>query len=626
MGEIMEDVKGETEAKYHTTVDVLLDQLQQFRVGRVVATAGHHAHAANFASMPSSENNPQKEDNIDEEMGRAWHYLLQKQRDITGYGLHPGDRRTEYFSLLQQVHHIEQQLHDAILSLSINYHDQSLSSRREFWSFPSSASWTRDTTETVRRTLSTMYGYLTLKRQQAQFLGYDSLVSQVFDTHEGHPRGAGQDGSASVVTLTQIEKMHDEVAGRLSPILNRLASRGALSSGVLSSYLSASGPPSGRGNRGTSSRPRSAYSDATDPFTGRGLKLEKHVTLEGVIKFATRIVSDLFGLLIVEDESGSESSNAIRAWHDSVRLFHVYTDSQERLVGSFFLDPLARPSKISRGVTSILYPPIATASAVSSADVHLRSSPVILGMSLSIDPPAWETEPVRMNWDGVVDLMHELGHVVDILLLQSVDKLSLGVIAGHSSLPIDRSEILPKFMEHWMTDASSIRALLEMSETTTPFSNAEIEVTLQQKSHNKCMQVAQNLFYGELELELFSSRLNLRKDSILALQRELAMKRMPHDIPSSQLNESFLAPLAEIFLEAVRGRCVSRYRYLLGDIVSANVFDALMKLHASRAESEFLDTRENLIRTLTATTRVISDDLLDPSALLNLYRINNRDL
>lgn len=174
-----------------------------------------------------------------------------------------------------------------------------------------------------------------------------------------------------------------------------------------------------------------------------------------------------------------------------------------------------------------------------------------------------------------------------------------------------------------MTDLPSMHALLALSETTTPFSDDEIEASVRQHSSMKLQELAQLVFYGELELRLFSSGLNLKQDSILALQRELAHKHIPHDVPDSQSN--VLAPLVDVLQDAMSGRPVSSYRYVLGDVVSANLFRNLQRQHEQTGGDESsalnLNGLEALIRTLCDATTPISDDLLDPAALWELYGI-----
>lgn len=174
-----------------------------------------------------------------------------------------------------------------------------------------------------------------------------------------------------------------------------------------------------------------------------------------------------------------------------------------------------------------------------------------------------------------------------------------------------------------MTDLPSMFALLALSETTTPFSDDEIEASVKQHSSMKLQEIAQLVFYGELELRLFSSELNLKQDSILALQRELAHQYIPHDVPDSQSN--VLSPLVDVLQESMSGRPISWYRYLLGDVVSANLFRNLQRQHQQNdgreSSAPHFDSRLALARTLCDATAPISDDLLDPAALWELYEI-----
>ena len=176
-----------------------------------------------------------------------------------------------------------------------------------------------------------------------------------------------------------------------------------------------------------------------------------------------------------------------------------------------------------------------------------------------------------------------------------------------------------------MTDLPSMHALLALSETTTPFSDDEIEASVRQNSSMKLQELAQLVFFGELELRLFSPELNLKQDSILALQRELAHKYIPHDVPDSQSNA--LAPLVDVLQEAMGDRLISYYRYVLGDVVSANLFRNLQRQHHARHRHEQTGgghssgAREVLLRTICDATTPIPDDLLDPAALWELHGI-----
>jgi hypothetical protein len=78
--------------------------------------------------------------------------------------------------------------------------------------------------------------------------------------------------------------------------------------------------------------------------------------LESVLETMFRLVESLFGVVIDEEEN-------VNGWHPDVRLFHVYEESsvsastgdneKGAYLGSFYLDPLARPGK-EETITSLV--------------------------------------------------------------------------------------------------------------------------------------------------------------------------------------------------------------------------------------------------------------------------------
>jgi Peptidase family M3 len=357
----------------------------------------------NYAIDNAPEQSPR------DEIERALFCLVRQHRNQTGFGLHPDDRRGKYRDLLKQQRALERQLGEMVEA----YQEGG------------------STSPDMKRMVSTMYGFLHLKRQQAELLGYDSLVSHVFDK---------DGGGMAAASLGQVRALHGAVSGRLEPHLRQLAQRHEISSAATSGYLS----PSGNGNPGLSGRPPSQQSETGRPV--RPMRWEKHVTLDGALQFAAKIALDLFGLSIVEEQQASDFKD--RVWDASVRLFHVHHSATSQYLGSFYLDALARPAKAPRSFATVLYAPAAPSPSALDLSTPLTpsTSPIVVGMSLNIEPTAWDTDPVRLRWDDILSLLHEFGHVLDIFLLlnSSKERMSLGTIAGHASLPFHRSEVLPK--------------------------------------------------------------------------------------------------------------------------------------------------------------------------------------
>jgi Zn-dependent oligopeptidase len=125
-------------------------------------------------------------------------------------------------------------------------------------------------------------------------------------------------------------------------------------------------------------------------------------------------------------------------------------------------------------------------------------------------------------------------------------------------------------MELWLTERSTLYALIGMSDSSKPLSEDSIDAAFRLRSHEKALQWAQQTFYARLELELFSG-FNLRDntETIPALQTRLARALIPHDVPSPK----DLTPLLDILRENIHGRHVAWYRYLWCDALSASFME-----------------------------------------------------
>lgn len=236
-----------------------------------------------------------------------------------------------------------------------------------------------------------MYNYIGVQTHIAQILGYESVVDQLFRNR--------------TATLPAIEALHDAVRERIVPSLPQPSEFTALSELM---------------SRGNSERmtPRQQQ-EAND---GRAMvRLERHVTLDGAMAFLSRLLQDLLQVSLVHDAE-------FRGWNRTARLYHVMENDIQ--VGSFFLDPFDAKAIPRANVTVPIY-----------CRSQFHSTP-LLGVRLSADPPSWDTEPIRLTWTDTEALLHEVGHAVEYLLQST--KLPLGTVAGFETIPLDRTELLPK--------------------------------------------------------------------------------------------------------------------------------------------------------------------------------------
>jgi len=174
-----------------------------------------------------------------------------------------------------------------------------------------------------------------------------------------------------------------------------------------------------------------------------------------------------------------------------------------------------------------------------------------------------------------------------------------------------------------MMDKSTIYALINFSESERGFSDESIQAAFRVRARRKQLELAQQTFFGSLELRLFSGFDLAGGESMMALQHRLASELVPHDVP----DETDIGPLLDIIQENVAGRHVAWYRYLLCDAASANLF--------SHLKDEYSGDKSGLRRQLRRTVLLAGNDNdagsirstieeiggLDARALFDIYRI-----
>jgi len=175
-------------------------------------------------------------------------------------------------------------------------------------------------------------------------------------------------------------------------------------------------------------------------------------------------------------------------------------------------------------------------------------------------------------------------------------------------------------MEHWLLKKETIYALVLLSGSEQGFSDESIEAAFRVRSRRKALELAQQAFYSSLEMYLFSSEFDIRGgESILAVQHRFANEYCPHDLP----DEKSISPLLDIMKENATGRKCFWYRYLLCDVVSANLFRRVetFKTVASRSgdSSAVGEIQKDIWGSIFAIDKTNID--VDPEALFGHYQL-----
>ncbi len=160
-------------------------------------------------------------------------------------------------------------------------------------------------------------------------------------------------------------------------------------------------------------------------------EVRQYFTLGKVLAGLFRVVESLFDVSIREERAA--------AWHASVRFFRIERGSE--LVGSFYLDPYARPGKRSgawmdevRGrwarPDGRLQPPVAT---------------LVCNFTPPLAAADGTPRDALLTHDDVATLFHEFGHGLHHLLTRVED---IGV-AGIAGVEWDACELPSQFMENF---------------------------------------------------------------------------------------------------------------------------------------------------------------------------------
>jgi len=329
------------------------------------------------------------------EVHRAADCLVRSHAQATGFGLESEDERKQYRKYVSALEDVEVELQ--------------------------SVTKPRLTQQLVRD----MYNYVGLRTEQAKLLGYESVCEMAM----------ANVGTSRIATVDQIKSLHDSVSERVLPLIAEMnKTSSSMKTSPVDDLMAPAGP--------TVSHAGGSGVPLLDPVRRderEMIRLEHHVTLDGALQFAFVLMKDLLGIQIVEEDI--EGDGAILAWDRDVRLFRVYDGHSSDYLGSFYLDPFARAEKLDRPVTAPVFSVRGERQQQEPTAASAASYPVVC-VSLTAQPPAWDTEPARLGWADTEALLHELAHAVDYLVSSS--RLPFQSIAGYNTLPFDRSELLPK--------------------------------------------------------------------------------------------------------------------------------------------------------------------------------------
>ena len=264
--------------------------------------------------------------------------------------------------------------------------------------------------------------------------------------------------------------------------------------------------------------------------------------LEGLFEVAER----LFDVRIRERDG-------VPVWHADVRFFQIESASG-RPVGSFYLDPYARPHKRSGAWQD---------ECVGRKSLATGEALPVAYLVCNFLPPA-QGRPALLTHDDVLTLFHEFGHGLHHMLT----RVPYPSLAGTNGVAWDAIELPSQFLENYAWHPDVLRRISQHIETGASLPADKQSQLIATRSFHAGLHMMR-----QLELALFDFRLHCEYDpqrgarvgEILAgVRREMAV------VPVPAWNR-FAHSFGHVF---AGGYAAGYYSYKWAEVLAADAFSA----------------------------------------------------
>lgn len=256
-----------------------------------------------------------------------------------------------------------------------------------------------------------------------------------------------------------------------------------------------------------------------------------------------KLVETLYGLTITPTEAPQ--------WHADVRFFSIQ-DHNGTLIGQFYLDLYARPSKRGGAWMDDAITRRSTAKGIQAPVAYLNCN---------FTPPA-PGKPALFTYDEVITLFHEFGHGLHHLLTR-VDYLG---VSGINGVEWDAVELPSQFMENFCWEWGVVEPMTRHVDSNARLPKTLFEKMLAAKNFQSGMQTVR-----QIEFSLFDLRLHCDFDPAgaqTALQLLDEVRREVAVVTPPDYNR-FPNNFSHIF---AGGYAAGYYSYKWAEVLSADAY------------------------------------------------------
>ena len=209
------------------------------------------------------------------------------------------------------------------------------------------------------------------------------------------------------------------------------------------------------------------------------LEVKQYFPEDKVLAGMFGVVQALYGVTITADQAPR--------WHEDVRFFAI-RDRDGALVGQFYIDLYARPSK--RGGAWM-------DDAVTRRRKGDRVQTPVAYLNCNFSRPVGG-KPALLTHDEVITLFHEFGHGLHHLLTR-VDVLG---VSGINGVEWDAVELPSQFMENFCWEWEVLKGMTRHVDTAQPLPKALFDRMLAAKNFQSGMQTVRQLEFALFDMHL----------------------------------------------------------------------------------------------------------------------------
>ena len=261
-----------------------------------------------------------------------------------------------------------------------------------------------------------------------------------------------------------------------------------------------------------------------------------------------RVVETLYGVSIQPDEAPK--------WHPDVRFFSI-RDRAQNLIGQFYLDLYARPSKRGGAWMDDAITRRRTIGGIQTPVAYLNCN-----FAAPVGEVDGKKKPALFTHDEVITLFHEFGHGLHHLLTRGEE---LGV-SGITGVEWDAVELPSQFMENFCWEWDALTPLTRHIDTGATLPRELFDKMLAAKNFQSGMQTLRQVEFALFDFHLhydFAPRGTAPVQALLDdIRRQVAVIVPP---PFNRFAQSF----AHIF---AGGYAAGYYSYKWAEVLSADVY------------------------------------------------------